>query len=117
METLYITRKNTALSIRQGQLDVLTDDKRFSVNIDRLQRMFILADISLNTSILHNLSTHGVCLFFGNERVNSHPIAMVPEPVHCVYRRRGQYLRIAHEPTCLRQAKGLVHYTRCCSFT
>lgn len=100
METIFIDRKNTELTIAQGRLKVKLDNKEdqyTSLPLTQMNALVISCDCQLTSGMLRSLSKYKVSLICLNNRNPEASMISVPMSNGNIARRFAQYQWLADE--------------------
>lgn len=91
METVFIDRRSSTLTIDRGRLSVRGVDHHISVPLRQMQALVICCDCQLSAAMLRSLSEHGISLICLNPRNIDASMVSVPQSHGNVQRRIKQY--------------------------
>ncbi|QHQ53568.1 MULTISPECIES: CRISPR-associated endonuclease Cas1 [Aeromonas] len=91
METVFIDRRSSVVTIDRGRLSVRGADHHTSVPLRQMQALVICCDCQLSAAMLRSLSEHGVSLICLNHRNIDASLVSVPQSHGNVQRRIRQY--------------------------
>jgi CRISPR-associated protein Cas1 len=100
METIFIDRKNTELTIAQGRLKVKVENQHeqyTSLPLAQMNALVISCDCQLTSGMLRSLSKHKVSLICLNNRNPEASMISVPMSNGNIARRFAQYQWLANE--------------------
>jgi CRISP-associated protein Cas1 len=106
--TLYIDRKNVRLACEADALVFHENGERIgTVPLGPLQRIFMRGSVTLDTSLLGRLGSHGIGVVILSGK-KAEPSLFLPRAHNDAQRRMAQYRAAADPETCLRIARRIV---------
>lgn len=109
MSTLYIDRKHVRLDLDSDALVFFENGERIgTIPLAPLQRIIVRGNVTLDTSLLGKLGTHGIGVIVLSGR-RAEPSLFLPRPHNDAARRLAQYRAAIDLDACLAIARGIVH--------